>query len=56
MIPLVFNFDPLGFISTNVVDIYKMFHAKYLSSTSFGFSQEYFLSFHYMHIKKINDP
>jgi hypothetical protein len=51
------NFDPRAFIWTNLVDIhYKMFHAKYLSSSSFGSLKEDFLSFYYMHIGKINDP
>jgi hypothetical protein len=40
------NFDPRAFICTNLVDTDKtMFHAKYLSSHSFGFFKEDFLSF-----------
>jgi hypothetical protein len=33
-----------------------MFHAKYLSCSSFAFLQEDVLNFHYIRIKKINDP
>jgi hypothetical protein len=45
------NFEPRGFISTNMVDIdWNMFHAKYLSLTSFGFSQEAFLIFYFIFI------
>jgi hypothetical protein len=33
-----------------------MFHAKYLSSSSFGSLKEDFLRFYYMHKGKINDP
>jgi hypothetical protein len=35
-----------------------MFHAKYLSSSSFGFLKEDFLSFDYIHVHKgkNNDP
>jgi hypothetical protein len=51
------NFDPRAFIWTNLVDIHlKMFHAKYLSSSSLGYLKEDFYSFYYMHIGKINDP
>jgi hypothetical protein len=34
----------------------KMFHAKYLSSSSYGFLKEDFLSFYYVHKGKNNDP
>jgi hypothetical protein len=52
------KFGPRAFICTNLVDIHeKMFQAKYVKSSSFGFSQEDFLlSFYYIHIRKINDP
>jgi hypothetical protein len=42
---------------TSGLDVVKMnmFHVKYLSSTSFGFLQEDFLSI-YFNIRKINDP
>jgi hypothetical protein len=33
-----------------------MFHAKYLSSSSFGSLKEDYLSFYYIYIGKINDP
>jgi hypothetical protein len=34
-----------------------MFHAQYLNSSSLGFLQEdYYLSFYFLHIRKINDP
>jgi hypothetical protein len=37
------NFDPRAFILTNLVDTDQtMFHAKYLSSISFGFLKEVF--------------
>jgi hypothetical protein len=37
----VANFDPRAFISTNLVDTHlKMFHAKYLSSSSLVFLEE----------------
>jgi hypothetical protein len=32
-----------------------MFHAKHLTSSSFGFLKEDFLSFYYTHIDKNND-
>ena len=33
-----------------------MSYAKYLSSSLCGFGEEDFLSFHYMYIRKTNDP
>jgi hypothetical protein len=33
-----------------------MFHAKYLSFSSYGFLKEDILSFYYKHIREINDP
>jgi hypothetical protein len=37
------NFNPRAFICTNLVDTHKkMFHAKHLSSSSFGFLKEDF--------------
>jgi hypothetical protein len=45
------NFDPGAFIWANLVDTrYKVFHAKYLSSSSLGFLKEDFLSFYYTHL------
>jgi hypothetical protein len=40
------NFDPRAFILTNLVDThYKIFHAKYLSSSSLGFFKKRFFKF-----------
>jgi hypothetical protein len=33
-----------------------MFHAKYLTSSICQLLEEFFLSFYYIHIRKINDP
>ena len=33
-----------------------MLHAKYLSTSPCGFREEDFFKFHYMHIRKTNDP
>jgi hypothetical protein len=51
------NFDPRAFIWTNLVNTHQtMFHAKYLSSSSFSFIKEDFLRFYYIHIRKSYDP
>jgi hypothetical protein len=46
-----------AFIWTNLVDTHgNIFHGLYLSSSFLGFLKEDLFSFHYIHIRKVNDP